>query len=481
MADVDAIVVGTGPNGLTAAVVLARAGLRVAVYEAAEGIGGGARTEELTEPGFRHDPCSGVHPLGAGSAAWAGMPLADFGLEWLHGAHPLAHPMADGTAVVVERSAAATAEHLGPDARRYRRLVGPFVDRWADLADDLLRPALSRFPRHPLLDARFGLRALPPARVLARAFDAPGTRALLAGFAAHAMVPLTQTATGAVSVMFAVAAHAGGWPVPRGGSQAISDALAGYLQSLGGTITTGCHVTSLEELPTAHAYLLDVSPSALATIAGPRLPDRYRHRLNRSRLGGAAFKVDWALDEPVPWKNPACRESVSVHLGGSFEEIADALDAVGDDRQPDPPVLITAQPTVVDPSRAPAGKHVLWAWAPVPRGWEGDMTDVIERQIERYAPGFRDVVRARAVAGPPTLAARNPNYIGGDIGGGRFAGLDAVFRPVAARQPYATPDPTVYLCSAATPPGPGVHGMCGYHAARLALRRRFGVRPRGGS
>jgi len=474
VAVLDAVVVGAGPNGLTAAVVLARAGLRVAVYEAADTVGGGARTQALTEPGFRHDPCSAVHPLGVGSPAWRDMPLAAFGLEWLHGRYPLTHPLADGSTVVVERSLDATAERLAADGRRYRRLVGPFVDRWEDIGEDVLRPALARFPRHPMMTARLGVRGLPPASLLARAFGTAGGKAMLAGYAAHAIAPLRAPATAAVAVLFGVSAHAVGWPVPRGGSQSVSDARAGYLRAMGGTIETGCRVDSLDVLPSADAYLLDVSAHALADIAGARLPERYRRRLRHFRLGGAAFKIDWALDEPVPWKDPASRESVTVHLGGSFQEINAALDAAGDGRRPDPPFLITAQPTVVDPSRAPAGKHVLWAWAPVPRGWSGDLTDAVERQIERFAPGFRDVVRARAVAGPPELAARNPNYIGGDIGCGRFAGLDAVFRPVVSRVPYATPDPAIYLCSAATPPGPGVHGICGYHAARLALRRRFG-------
>jgi phytoene dehydrogenase-like protein len=470
----DAAVVGAGPNGLTAAVVLARAGLRVGLFEAAERVGGGARTEALTEPGFRHDPCSAVHPLGAGSPVWRDWPLAQHGLRWLHPPTALAHPMPDGSAVTLTRSLAETAAGLGPDDRIYRRLVGPFQGRWDDIAGDVLRPLLARPPAHAVTTARFGWRALLPASVLARPFRNPAARGMLAGLAAHAIAPVTSPTTGGVALLFAVAAHEVGWPVPAGGSQAISDALAAYLQQLGGTITTGCLVERLDDLPPARAYLLDVSPRAALDIAGRRLPEAYAKRLGRYRYGPSVFKVDYALDGPVPWRAEECRSAGTVHVGGGLPDIAAALHAAARGRPPDQPFLITAQPGVVDPSRAPAGKHVFWAYGHVPHGWPGDLTEAIEGQLERFAPGFRDLVRSRATAGPAALEARDPNYVGGDIACGEFRGLQSVFRPVLSRHPYATPDPAVYLCSSATPPGPGVHGLCGYHAARLALRRVFG-------
>jgi phytoene dehydrogenase-like protein len=472
--ELDAAVVGAGPNGLTAAVVLARAGLRVGLFEAAERVGGGARTEALTEPGFLHDTCSAVHPLGAGSPVWRDWPLAQHGLRWLHPPTPLAHPMPDGSAVTLTRSLAETAAGLGVDERTYRRLVGPFQGRWDDIAGDVLRPLLASPPAHPMTTARFGLRALLSASVLARPFRNPAARGMLAGLAAHAIAPVTSPTTGGVALMFAVAAHDVGWPLPAGGSQAISDALAAYLQHLGGTITTGCLVERVDDLPSARAYLLDVSPRAAVEIAGRRLPDGYAKRLGRYRYGPAVFKVDYALDGPVPWRAEECRPAGTVHVGGGLPDIAAALDAVAHGRPPGQPFLITAQPSVVDPSRAPADKHVFWAYGHVPHGWSGDLTDAIEGQLERFAPGFRDLVRARATAGPAALEARDPNYVGGDIACGEFRGLQSVFRPVVSRHPYATPDPAVFLCSSATPPGPGVHGLCGYHAARLALRRVFG-------
>jgi phytoene dehydrogenase-like protein len=476
MAELDAVVVGAGPNGLTAAALFARAGLRVAVFEAASTVGGGARTEELTEPGFRHDPCSAVHPLGAGSPVWRDWPLDRFGLEWLHPPVLLAHVLADGSAVTVTRSVEETAAGLGPDAARYRRLIEPFALRWYDLADDVLGPLLARPPRHPLLTARFGLPALLPAAALARLFQTERARGMLAGMAAHAIAPLTGAATGGVAMMFAAAAHGVGWPLPRGGSQSIADALAAYVTSLGGTITTDHTVTSLAELPSAEAYVLDVSPRAAVSMAGPWLPARYAARLLRFAYGPAVFKVDYALDGPVPWRAEEARRAGTVHVGGHLGDVAGALDAVARGRAPTAPFLITAQPSVVDPTRAPAGKHVLWAYGHVPNGWTGDLTGAIEAQLEAYAPGFGERVIAKAAAGPAILEARDANYVGGDIACGRFSGMQTLFRPVLTRFPHATPNAAVYLCSSATPPGPGVHGMCGYHAARLALARLFGSR-----
>ena len=474
MASLDAVIVGAGPNGLTAAVTLARAGLSVRVLEASENIGGGATTAALTLPGFRHDPCSAVHPLGAGSPAFAGLPLRRHGLRWLHPPVPLAHPFPDGSAALLDRSVRGTMASLGEDGRAYERLIAPFRGQWNELAAEVLRPALSQVPRHPLLLARFGLRAALPAAALSRAvLRGPKARALLAGLAAHAMVPLTSLATSPVALLLAVAAHEGGWPVAAGGSQAISDALAACLREHGGEIVTGHPVRTWADLPPARVVLFDTSPAALADIAADRLPPRYLRQLRGYAYGPGVFKIDYALDGPVPWHAAVARRAGTVHLGPGYADIGAALRATREGRAPDPPFLIVAQPSVTDPSRAPAGKHVLWVYGHVPNGWPGDATAAIERQIDRFAPGFGDLVLARHVTGPAALQARNANYVGGDIGCGSFAGLQSLARPVPRRVPYATPDERIYLCSAATPPGPGVHGMCGYQAARTALRQAF--------
>ncbi|MFD6415661.1 phytoene desaturase family protein [Streptomyces sp. NPDC060194] len=462
----DAVVVGAGPNGLTAAVELARRGHSVAVFEARDTIGGGARTEELTLPGFRHDPCSAVHPLGAGSPAFKAMPLERHGLEWLHPELPMAHPFPDGTAAVLARSVAETAASLGPrDAATYRRLVAPFQDRWDELVGDFMALPSTALPRDPVTLARFGRLALPPATWLMRRFRDDRARALFAGLVAHVIAPLGGVGTSGVGLVFALAAHAGGWPMPRGGSQAIADALAGLLREHGGTVHTGYEVKRLDDLPPARAYVFDTSPSAVARIAG--LGGFYAGY----RYGAAAFKIDYALDGPVPWTAKEARTAGTVQVGSSSREIAAALDAVSRyDRAPDVPFLITAQPSLVDPGRAPAGKHVFWAYGHVPHGWTGDLTDAVERQLERFAPGFRDLVLARATAGPPELAARNANYVGGDIACGAAAGLQLLLRPRLTRSPYTTPHPAVFLCSSATPPGPGVHGMSGHNAAKEVWR-----------
>lgn len=474
MAEVDAVVVGAGPNGLTAAITLAAAGLGVRVYEAGSAVGGGARTEERTLPGFRHDPCSAVHPLGAGSPVLRSLPLERYGLEWVEPELALAHPLPGRRAATLERSVARTAESLGEDARTYRRLVAPFLERWDLLAADVLRAPLMEWPQAPLLLARFGLRGGLPMDVLTRLFREESARTLLAGLAGHVMAPLSSPVTGGIGLMFLLAAHEVGWPFPRGGSQAISDVLAAHLRALGGEIETGRRVESLDELPTASAYVFDISPTELLRIAGSRLPEIYVRRLRRYRYGPGVFKVDYALDGPVPWADEACRRAGTVHLGASKAEIGAALRAVHRGSPPDPPFLITSQPSVFDPSRAPEGKHVFWVYAHVPGRWDGDLTADIERQIECFAPGFRDLVLARSTAGPADLESYNPNYVGGDIACGDCSGLRAVFRPILARNPYAAGGP-FFLCSSATPPGPGVHGMCGYHAARTVLRREFGV------
>jgi phytoene dehydrogenase-like protein len=475
MERIDAVIVGAGPNGLTAAATLAEAGVAVRVYEAASTIGGGARTEPLTLPGFLHDPCSAVHPLGAGSPAFRGLPLERYGFEWVHPEIPMAHPLGDGAVAVLSRSAAETAASLGAAGANYLRMVAPFRGKWDTLAADVLRPLLW-WPRDPLTLARFGSLAALPVELLAAPLRDERARALLAGLAAHAIAPPTSPATGGVALLFALAAHSVGWPFPRGGSQSLSDALAAHVRSLGGEIVTGHRVASLDELPAARAYLLDLSVEGLLAVAGDRLPARYVARLRRYRHGPAVFKVDYALSEPVPWAAEECRRAGTVHVGASAREITASLRAVTSGRPPIAPFLVTAQPSLFDPTRAPPGRHVFWVYGHVPNGWSGDLTPAIEQQLERFAPGFRDVVLARATAGPSEIEARNPNNVGGDIAGGAFAGLQALFRPVLARTPYATPDPAIYLCSSATPPGPGVHGMCGYHAARTALGRVFGLR-----
>ncbi|WP_069169597.1 phytoene desaturase family protein [Streptomyces griseus] len=462
----DAVVVGAGPNGLTAAAELARRGFAVEVFEAMETVGGGARTEELTLPGFRHDPCSAVHPLAIGSPAFAAMPLARHGLEWVQPPLALAHPFPDGSAAVLTTSVGESASTLGPhDAGAYRRFVAPYLGHWDTLAEDFLRTPWDGLPRDPYRWVRFGLDALQPAALASRRFRGEKARGLIAGLAAHAIAPTSGIATTGIALLFALAAHEKGWPVPRGGSQAISDALASYLREQGGTIRTGTEVKRLDELPPARAYVFDTSPAALARIAG--LGGAYR----RYRYGASCFKIDYALSGPVPWTAPEARRAGTVHIGPTAGEIDAALRAAVTGRDPSVPFLITAQPSLVDPSRAPEGRHVFWAYGHVPAGWEGDATEVVERQLERFAPGFRDLVLARSVAGPPQLAARNANYVDGDIATGAFAGLQTVIRPKLARVPYATAHPAVFLCSSATPPGPGVHGMSGHHAAKAVWRR----------
>ncbi|MFJ2784512.1 MULTISPECIES: phytoene desaturase family protein [unclassified Streptomyces] len=462
----DAVVVGAGPNGLTAAVELARRGFSVAVFEAKSTVGGGARTEELTLPGFRHDPCSAVHPLGAGSPVFRTMPLARYGLEWLHPELPMAHPWDDGTAAVLARSVAETAASFGPhDAGAYRRLVAPYLGKWDGLARDFMQLPLTALPRDPVTLARFGIDGLPPSTWLMRRFRDEKAKGLFAGLVGHVIAPLGGFATSAVGLVFALAAHAGGWPMPRGGSQSISDALTAYLKDLGGAVHTDFEVKRLDDLPPARAYVFDTSPTALARIAG--FGGHYDHY----RYGAGVFKIDYALDGPVPWTAPEARRAGTVQIGPTAGEIDTALHRASSGTAPDAPFLITAQPSLVDPSRAPEGKQVFWAYGHVPNGWTGDLTDAIERQIERFAPGFRDRVLARATAGPPELAAHNANYVGGDIACGAARGLQLLLRPTLSLRPYATPHPAVFLCSAATPPGPGVHGMSGHNAAKAVWRR----------
>lgn len=465
-----ACVIGSGPNGLAAAIVLAQAGLAVEVYEAEAEPGGAARSLPLTLPGFLHDFGSAVHPLAAGSPFFSTLPLADYGLEWIHGEAPLAHPLDDGTAVVLERNLDDAARALGDDSRAWRRLMQPLVDHWDQFMEDALGP-LVRMPHHPLRMARFGLAAFQPARVLAQnRFRTRQARALFAGLAGHSFLSFNRPLSSAIALVLGAAAHAAGWPIPRGGARAIPHALAGYLESLGGMVRAARRMDAqaLEELG-CPLTLCDVTPRQLLALAGDRLAPRYRRAIERFEPGPGAFKIDYALSEPVPWRAPACRRAITVHLGGAFEEIATAEHAVAQGRVAEQPFVLAAQPTLFDPARAPHGRHVLWAYCHVPNGSAVDMTERIEAQIERFAPGFRDCVLARHVSSPALLESMDANLSGGDISGGALTVRQLLFRPTL--RSYSTGVAGLYLCSASTPPGGGVHGMCGYHAARSALRR----------
>lgn len=468
----DAIVVGSGPNGLSAAIALAQAGLAVRVYEAHPSPGGGLRSDALTGPGFVHDVCATVHALALASPFLRTLPLDAYGFEPLQPGAPFAHPLDDGGAVVVEQSIATTVDGLTrADGAAYRRLFDPFVRRADDVMEALLGPPGFR---HPLLMARIAPIAIRSAKGLASRFTDARTRAMVAGVAAHAIVPLDFAGTAGYTLGLGVAAHGYGWPIARGGSQRLADAMVAYLSSLGGEVVTGHAVTSLDELPPSRAILCDVSPSQFLALAGRRVPARYRRRLESFRHGPGVFKMDWALSEPVPWRAEDVRRAGTVHIGGSFEAIAASEDAAWRGRVHDRPYVLAVQPSLFDESRAPAGKHTLWAYCHVPNGSAVDMTSRIEDQIERFAPGFRDVVIARHAMGPAAMEARNANLVGGDIAGGAGDLAQALMRPVASTNPYATAIEDVYLCSSSTPPGVGVHGMCGWHAARAALRLSFG-------
>ena len=465
----DAVVVGSGPNGLAAAIAVARAGRSVRVYEADTSVGGSTRSAALTEPGFVHDVCSTVFALALVSPFLKTLPLAEHGLEFAHPDAPFAHPLDDGTAVVVERSVDATAESLGAvDARSYRGLMTPLVGASAELMQALLGPLGLR---HPFLMASFGLTAIRSATGLAHSrFRTERARALVAGAAAHSAVPLEFSATSGYGLGLLIAAHAVGWPVARGGSQRVADALASYLRSLGGDIVLGERVSSLNQLPASRVVLCDVTPRQFLRLAGERVPTGYRQRLERYRYGPGVFKVDWALDAPVPWRAPGCERAGTLHLGGSMAEIADGERASWAGHVHDKPYVLVVQPTLFDSSRAPAGRHTLWAYCHVPHGCAVDRTDAIERQIERFAPGFRECIASRHVMPPSAMEQRNANLIGGDIAGGASDFAQIFARPIASFNPYATPLDGVYLCSSSTPPGIGVHGMCGYYAATTALR-----------
>ena len=461
---------GAGPNGLAAAITLARAGRSVLVLEAAPTIGGGTRSAELTLPGFLHDVCSAVHPLGRSSPVFSAWPLAEHGLEWIDPPVAIAHPLDDGSAALVRRDVAATAATLGEDGERYARLVGPLAADWDLIARELIGPLRIGGPlRHPVALGRFGINALQPATWLTRRFRSPQAKALLGGVAAHSFVPLGWPITSAFALIFLASAHAVGWPIPRGGSQGIADALAAYLRSLGGEIQTDRTVTNLGDLPPHRAVLLDVTPRQVLALAGDRLKGLYARQLRGYRYGPGVFKIDLALDGPIPWANPELAQAGTVHLGGTFTEIAAGERSVERGRTSQRPFVLLSQPSLFDDSRAPVGRHVVWAYCHVPNGSRTDMTGAILGQVERFAPGFRERIIGRATMGPAELESYNPNYVGGDINGGLQDLRQLWTRPAIRLDPYSTPDPGLFICSSSTPPGGGVHGLCGYFAARSAL------------
>jgi phytoene dehydrogenase-like protein len=461
----DVVIIGSGPNGLTAAALAARRGLSTLVLEARDTVGGGLHSAQLTLPGFVHDVCSSVHPMGVASPAFREVELGAHGAQWINPAAAAAHPLDDGTAVLLYRDVARTADQLGADRSRYTRTVGAIAAEWSRLEMDLLSPI--GFPSHPTAFAKLGLPGLLPASAFARFFATSRARALFGGCAAHAILPFTAPGSTAFGLALAGAGHARGWPIARGGSQSIANALVDAIRSNGGEVETGINIERHEQLPRADRLLFDTSPRAMARIMGHRFPSDFAESLRNYRYGPGAFKVDWALTEPIPWTASACLEATTVHVGGTFEEVAHAESTPWAAEIVERPFVLVTQPSVFDASRAPSGKHTAWGYCHVPNGSTVDMTTRIEAQIERFAPGFRDCILARAVRSPLTIEAENANLVGGDVGGGSNRLLDLVFRPTWRR--YATPVRGVFLCSAATPPGAGVHGMCGYHAARAAF------------
>ena len=469
----DAVVVGAGPNGLSAGIELARNGLSVLIREANSTVGGAARTEELTEPGCLHDVGSAVYPMGVGSPFFSSLPLDEHGLEWVHAPEPLAHVLDEGRVVFLKRHVDDTAHQLGRDRRVYRRIVDPFVRCWPNFADYAFGSPLA-LPRDPMLVARFGARALLSTTSLAKVFKTPEARALFAGNAAHSGVPLERPPSAAVGLVLMIAGHAVGWPIPQGGAGALTRALASYFESLGGTIETDAPVESLEERPPSKATLLALTYRQVARVGGEHLPPTYREWLGKWQYGPGAFKLDWVLSEPIPWAADGVGRATTVHVGGTLEEIAEAERAPWEGRVAERPFVLLAQPSLADRSRAPNGRHIAWGYCHVPNGWNGDATDAIESQIERFAPGFRDTIVARAVHSPSRLEAWDANLVGGDVNGGALTFKQTLGPGRWTLNPWGTPVKDLYVCSASTPPGGGVHGMGGYHAARAALRRTFG-------
>ena len=464
----DAVVVGAGPNGLAAGITLAQAGKRVRILEANDTIGGGCRSEEITLPGFVHDTCSAIHPLALSSPFFRALPLADYGLEWVRPPIALAHPFDDGTAATLYQSVDATADSLGQDGDAWSKLFGPLVNDFDVLSEELLAPL--HIPRHPIAMGRFGLHALLPAEALAKLrFSGRDARALFCGLSAHSFLDLRQPISAAFGLVLGLFGHAVNWPIPVGGSQKITDALVAHFESLGGMIETGSRVTSLDTTDNADAVMFDVPPKTFLEIAGDAVPDWYQRQLQRYRYGPGVFKIDWALDGPVPWTAEACHQAGTVHLGSTMEELVESERAANEGRHAERPYVLIAQQSLFDSTRAPDGKHTLWGYCHVPNGSTVDMTDRIEAQVERFAPGFRDRILHRTTMNTDEIQADNANYIGGDINGG-LADIRQLFtRPTPRFDPYTTPNPRLFFCSSSTPPGGGVHGMCGYHGATSAL------------
>ncbi|CAM3918876.1 NAD(P)/FAD-dependent oxidoreductase [Mucilaginibacter galii] len=470
--DYDAVVVGSGPNGLAAAIMLQQNGLQVLLLEGKAEIGGGLRTAELTLPGYQHDICSAIHPLAVNSPYLQTLPLQQFGLDYIFPDVPAAHPFDDGTAAILKSSLADTAQLLGTDAQAYQQLIQPLVNSWPGIAPNVLGPL--SWPKHPLDMARFGLKGLQPATVLARLFKTTQARGLWAGMAAHAIQPLTNYATAAAALVLLTQAHLKGWPLPRGGSQAIANSMAAYFRSLGGQIETNTYISNMSQLPLARAVLFDVTPRQLLQIAGHRFSPLYQYQLKRYRYGMGVFKVDWALDGPIPFTASSCMQAGTVHLGGTLEEIAAGEQQAANGQHAERPFVLLAQQSLFDNSRAPQGKHTAWAYCHVPQGSTKDMTQAIENQVERFAPGFKDLILARSTMNTLQMEAYNPNYIGGDINGGVLSLSQLFTRPALRWSPYRTSAKGLYICSSSTPPGGGVHGMCGYYAAKRVLKDMFG-------
>ena len=472
--DYDAIIIGSGPNGLAAAIRLAEQGLGVKVFEASDTIGGGMRTKELMQPGFHHDVCSAIHPLAASSPYLKNLPLDKYGLEWITPDYPVAHPLDNGTAVVMHHSMKETMDELGTDGETYRSAFESISEKWETLTADFLGPL--RFPKHPIDLALFGLKALQPANLFQRRFKDERAKALFAGLAAHSILPLNAISTSAIGLVLGAAGHAVGWPLPKGGSQSIAEAMAGYFKSLGGEIETGSEITSVDQLPSSRALMMDITPRQLIQIAGDRLPESYINRLKKFRYGSGVFKIDYILSESVPWSDPRVKKAGTVHLGGTFDEIAEGEQVMDSGGHYDKPYVLIAQQSNFDNTRTPDNRHTLWAYCHVPNGSTRDMTTEIENQIERFAPGFKDTIEQRHTMNTDQFHEYNANYFGGDINGGRQDIWQLFTRPVHLINPYSTPAEGIYLCSSSTPPGGGVHGMCGYHAATLALRKEFGLK-----
>jgi phytoene dehydrogenase-like protein len=465
--DYDVVVVGSGPNGLAAAIFMQQKGLSVLLLEGKPTIGGGLRAAELTLPGFKHDICSAVHPLAAASPFFGTLPLGQHGLEYIYPEVDCAHPLDDGTAAILKGTTEETAARLGADREAYLKLIKPVVTDWPLIAPDILGPL--HFPKHPLLMAKFGLSALTSASHLVNHFKTTPARALFAGMAAHSIQPLSNLATSAIALVLMANGHLKGWPIPKGGSNQIANALASYFVSLGGKIETNTYITSLQQLPLAHVVLFDVTPRQLLQIAGHKFSSICKWQLERYRYGPGVFKIDWALDGPIPFKAEECRKAGTVHLGNTFEDIADGELQIWNGRHPEKPFVLMAQPSISDPTRAPQGKHSVWAYCHVPNGSTEDMTGIIENQVERYAPGFKDVILARHTMNSAEMQEYNPNYVGGDINGGVIDLGQLFTRPALRWSPYKTSARGIYICSSSTPPGGGVHGMCGYNAAKKII------------